>query len=192
MMHWLKFCKIKLAKAVALSLIILKGISCNCVDFEVSKLLISYRISSWVTFRKEDTLLFIFSLKLRMLGWALHFLIAFEKNQIHRSFQLEIVYLCQFSKCFLYSQKAYWRYQQPFTYVILPPSLNITQLVPTILFERFDLTTHQKFLLSVMRLTLKEPSYFHALIKHSYSFVFYKFVYSSWWLLSGICFLISF
>ena len=114
MMHWLKFYKIKLAKIVALSLIVLTGIFCNCVDFEVSKLLISFRISSWVIFRKEDTLLFIFSLMLRTLGWTLHFLIAFEKNQIHRSFQREIVYLCQFSKCFLCSQKAYWRYQQPF------------------------------------------------------------------------------
>ena len=52
-MHWLKFCKIKLGKIQALSLIILKGISSDCADFEVSKLLTSFSISSQVTFLKK-------------------------------------------------------------------------------------------------------------------------------------------
>ena len=38
--------------------------------------------------------------------------------------------------------------------ITLPPSLNITLLPPTILFEEFGLTTFQKFLLYVMRLTI--------------------------------------
>ena len=37
--------------------------------------------------------------------------------------------------------------------ITLRPSLNITLLPPTILFEEFGLTTFQKFLLYVMRLT---------------------------------------
>ena len=37
--------------------------------------------------------------------------------------------------------------------ITLPPSLNITLLPPTILFEEFGLTTFQKFSLYVMRLT---------------------------------------
>ena len=39
MVHLLKFCKMKFAKISALSLIIVKGISLDCVDLEVSKLL---------------------------------------------------------------------------------------------------------------------------------------------------------
>ena len=45
-MHLLKFCKIKLANVSTLSLILLKEISSDCFDFEVSKLLVSFRISS--------------------------------------------------------------------------------------------------------------------------------------------------
>ena len=52
-MHWLKFCKIKLGKIQASSLIILKGISSDCADFEVSKLLTSFSVSSQVTFLKK-------------------------------------------------------------------------------------------------------------------------------------------
>ena len=44
MMHLLKFYKTKLEKISLLSLIISKGISSDCVDFEVSKLLITFRI----------------------------------------------------------------------------------------------------------------------------------------------------
>ena len=40
---------------------------------------------------------------------------------------------------------------------IFLPSLNITLLVPTILFHKFSLTPLQKFLLSVMRLRFIEP-----------------------------------
>ena len=53
MMHLLKFCKINLGEISALSLIILQGMSSDCVDFEVSKLLISFRISSYMTFGKR-------------------------------------------------------------------------------------------------------------------------------------------
>ena len=55
MIYLLKFCKIKLTKMSALSLIILKEISSGSVKFELAKLLIS--------FGKEGMLLFIFSLR---------------------------------------------------------------------------------------------------------------------------------
>ena len=61
MMHWLKFRKIKLVKTTVLSLVILKGVSFDSANFEVSKvLLILFSIFSLVAFRKEDTLLFVF------------------------------------------------------------------------------------------------------------------------------------
>ena len=40
MMHWLKFRKIKLVKITVLSLVILKGVSSDSANFEVSKLLL--------------------------------------------------------------------------------------------------------------------------------------------------------
>ena len=46
MMNLLNVFKIKLAKTLAISLIILKGISSDCADFQVYKLLMSFRISS--------------------------------------------------------------------------------------------------------------------------------------------------
>ena len=157
MMRFFKFCKIKLAKISALSLIILKVISSDRVDFEVSKLLISLTITSWVTFRKENTLLFIFSFILRMLGWALYFLIAFTTGSNTPFVSTgNCLSLSVLKKCFLYSQKTYYGITDLF-YIILPPSLNISLLVPSILFGKFGLTTLQKFLLSVMWLTFKEP-----------------------------------
>ena len=50
MMHWIKFCKKKLAKISALFLTFIlfffKGVSSDCVDFEISNLLILFSISS--------------------------------------------------------------------------------------------------------------------------------------------------
>ena len=97
MMLLLKICKIKLAKISALSIIILKGISYVCVDFEVFKLLTSFSISSQVTFRKENTLLFIFSFMLRMLVLELYFLIAFKIGS-NKSF-VSTRYCLSFSIC---------------------------------------------------------------------------------------------
>ena len=51
MVHFLKFCKMKFAKISALSLIILKGISSDCVDLEVSKLLCrKFFVNFWKLF----------------------------------------------------------------------------------------------------------------------------------------------
>ena len=104
MMHWWRFCKIKMVITSALPLIITKGISFECDAFKVPKLLISFSTSSWVTFRKDNTSLFILSLMLRILGWALYFLFAFKTASKTSFVSTKIVYFCQFSRCFLYSQ----------------------------------------------------------------------------------------
>ena len=73
--------------------------------------------------------------------------IRLKQDQIHRLLQLETVYPCQFSNSFLYSQKNFLKASVIFSVsdIILPPSPNIALLAPSILFEKFVLTTLQKF-----------------------------------------------
>ena len=76
LMQWLKFFMIKLAKISEWSLNILKEIPSDCADFEVSKIQFVSDNS------KKTTLLIIFLFILRMLGWAIYFVIVFKTGSI--------------------------------------------------------------------------------------------------------------
>ena len=68
--------------------------------------------------------------------------------------------LCQFSICFLYSQKTLEILANFYVLDILfLSSLDVILLIETILIEKFGSTTLQKFLLSAMWLLFSEPWY---------------------------------
>ena len=129
----------------------MKGISSHCVDFEVSKLLILFRISSYVTLRKENTLLFIFSLMSRMLGERYKSNTSFVSTT--NSLSLSIFEVFPIFTKNLLKLSATFSVSDMILQLSLKHCWFYTLLEPTIWFEKFGLTTVQKFLLSAMRLT---------------------------------------
>ena len=131
-MHWLKFFKKKNGKNVSIIFICLIG-SILWMCWLGSVQIINFIvISSKVTFRKKSKFKYI---------------VCFNYKSFIFMFPIFTKKLLKVSIIFSVPD-------------IFLPSLNITLLVPTILFHKFSLTPLQKFLLSVMRLRFIEPWYY--------------------------------
>ena len=159
----------------------LMGISPNCVDFIVSKFHLVF-LHKW-HFEKRACChsSFLYAKNARM---SAVFLNCLQTGSNTSFVSIKNCLSLLIFKVFPYSPKNLLKVSATLSVsdIILPPSLNMTLLVAIILFEKFSLTTLQKFSLSVMRLTFKNHNFF----------VFYNLVCSSGWIPLETCFLISF
>ena len=104
--------------------------------------------------------LVIHLLILRMLGWVLYFLIASKTGPNTSIVSTRNCLSLSIFKVFpIFTKKNLLKVSATFSVsdIILQSSLNIPLLVPSVLFEKICLTTLQKFLISAMWLTFKEP-----------------------------------